>query len=129
MIFGGGVGADPAAIEVVEAGGAPLVEPPLGARAGRATDAADEYQGDQASQGKAKQASGQPLLRPLVPPLASLRWKAPRAGRVLATGALQAGWELHGELGGGPNLGACPGPAWGPDCVHLASVPGIRSSP
>ena len=46
MIFGGGVGADPAAIEVVEAGGAPLVEPPLGARAGRATDAADEYQGD-----------------------------------------------------------------------------------
>ena len=97
MIFGGGVGADPAAIEVVEAGGAPLVEPPLGARAGRATDAADEYQGDQASQGKAKQASGQPLLRPLVPPLASLRWKAPRAGRVLATGALQAGRELHGD--------------------------------
>ena len=96
------MGADPAAIEVVEAGGAPLVEPSLGARAGRATDAADEYQGDQDSQGKAKQASGQPLLRPLVPPLASLLWKAPRAGRVLATGALQAGWELHGEYEEGP---------------------------
>ena len=97
LFFGGGVGADPAAIEVVEGGGASPLEAPLGARAGRAADAADEYQRDQPCQGKAKQALGQPGVRALVPPLASLRWKAPRAWRVVAAGALHAGWELHGE--------------------------------
>jgi len=98
------VGADSAAIEVMEGRWTPGLEP-LRARAGLATDTTDEQQRDQASQGKAKQVSGPPpLVGPLVPPLFGPLITAPRASREPAAGSLPEGWGLHGKWGVGANL-------------------------